>query len=61
MKWLDACPDEVIRRFINQSFRFMSAYRRGLKGKAALWAVHHQKSHHQVSAQAMMSIEAVLN
>jgi hypothetical protein len=61
VKWLDACPDEVIRRFINRSFRFMSAYRKGLTGKAALWAVRNQKSHRQVSAQAMMSIEAVLN
>lgn len=61
MKWLDACPDEVIRRFINRSFRFVSAYWRGLKGKVALWAVRHQKSHRQVSAQAMMLIEAVLN
>ena len=26
-KYLDACPTEVIRRFINRSWRFMSEYR----------------------------------
>jgi hypothetical protein len=26
VKWLDACPVEVIRRFINRSWRFMDAY-----------------------------------
>ncbi|OAX44084.1 hypothetical protein K503DRAFT_679515, partial [Rhizopogon vinicolor AM-OR11-026] len=55
---LDACPTEVIRQFINRSWRFMSAYRLGLTGKAAEWAV--QKQHRQVSQHAMMSIEAVL-
>jgi len=58
---LDACPMEVIRRFINRSWRFMSAYRMGLTGKAAEWAVRKQKQHRQVSRAAMMSIDAVLN
>ncbi|OAX32176.1 hypothetical protein K503DRAFT_870286 [Rhizopogon vinicolor AM-OR11-026] len=57
---LDACPTEVIRRFINRSWRFMSAYRLGLTGKAAEWAVQKQKQHRQVSQRAMMSIEAAL-
>ena len=61
MQQLDACPTEVIRRFINRSWQFMSAYRMGLTGKAAEWAVKKQKGHHQVSHSAMMSIEAVLN
>ncbi|KIL70111.1 hypothetical protein M378DRAFT_96383, partial [Amanita muscaria Koide BX008] len=61
IKYLDACPDDVIRRFINRSFRFMSAYRKGLTGKAAAWAVRKQRQHRQVSNSAMMSIEAVLN
>jgi hypothetical protein len=39
----------------------MSAYRKGLTGSAAAWAVKKQKQHRQVSQQAMMSIEAVLN
>jgi len=39
----------------------MDAYRWGLTGKAAEWAVHKQKSHQKVGQQAMASIEAVLN
>ena len=58
---LDTCPAEVIRRFINRSWRFMSAYRMGLTGKAAEWAVKKQKGHCQVSCSTMMSIEAVLD
>ncbi|KAF9258384.1 hypothetical protein L218DRAFT_1065369 [Marasmius fiardii PR-910] len=45
IKWLDACPAEVIWKFINHSFRFMSAYRSGLTGKAAEWAVQKQWGH----------------
>ena len=52
---------QLPRRFINRSFRCMTAYQKGLTGKAALWAVWQQKSHLQVSQQAMMSINAVLN
>ena len=58
---LDACPVDVIRRFFNHSWRFMSAYRQGLTGKAAEWAVRKQKSHRRVGQQAMMSIEAIMN
>ncbi|OAX34375.1 hypothetical protein K503DRAFT_859258 [Rhizopogon vinicolor AM-OR11-026] len=57
---LDACPTEVIRRFINRSWRFMSAYRLGFTGKAAEWAVQKQKQHRQVSQRAMMSIEVAV-
>jgi hypothetical protein len=39
----------------------MDAYRQGLTGKAADWAVQKQKSHRKVGQGAMMSIEAVLN
>jgi hypothetical protein len=58
---LDACPVEVIQRFINRSYRFLSAYRLGLTGKAAEWAVRKQKQHRQVSQHAMMAIESVLS
>ena len=61
LRYLDACPTDVIRRFINPSWRFMSAYRKGLTGKAAAWAVSKQKQDRQVSNMAMMSIGAVLN
>ena len=36
-QYLDACPIEVIQRFINQALQWMSAYRLGLTGKAAEW------------------------
>jgi hypothetical protein len=61
LEYLNACPVEVIRRFVNRSWRFMSAYQLGLTGKAAAWAVRKQKQHRQVSQAAMMSIDAVLN
>ncbi|THU76463.1 hypothetical protein K435DRAFT_704834 [Dendrothele bispora CBS 962.96] len=61
VKWLDACPLLTIRRFINRSFRFMSAYRKGLTGKAAEWAVRKQKQHRAVSQRVMMDIETILN
>ena len=56
---LDACPVEVIRRFINRSGRFLEAYRSGLTGKAAAWAVKKQKQHRVVSERAMVAMENV--
>ncbi|THU87050.1 hypothetical protein K435DRAFT_682354, partial [Dendrothele bispora CBS 962.96] len=61
VKWLDACPTETICRFINRSFRYMDAYRKGLTGKAAEWAVKRHKQHRTISQRAMMSVDAVLN
>ncbi|CDO77934.1 hypothetical protein BN946_scf184610.g1 [Trametes cinnabarina] len=58
---LDSCPIATIRRFINKSWRFMSAYRQGLTGAAAAWAVRKQKQHRQVSRAAMMALDAVVN
>jgi hypothetical protein len=58
---LDACPVDVIRKFINRSWRFMDAYRIPLSGKAAAWAVRKQKGHRTVSRTAMMHLDAVLN
>jgi hypothetical protein len=58
---LNACPVDVIQRFINHSWQFMSAYHMGLMGKTAAWAVQKQKQHRQVSARAMMLIEAILD
>jgi hypothetical protein len=60
LKKLNACPVDVIQCFINCSWQFISAYRMGLTGKAAAWAMQKQKQHRQVSAQAMMLIEAIL-
>ena len=58
---LDACPVDVIRKFVNRSWRFMDAYRIPLSGKAAAWAVRKQKGHRTVSRTAMMHLDAVLN
>jgi hypothetical protein len=61
LECLNACPTEVIRRFVNCSWQFMDAYRKGLTGKAAVWAVKKQRGHCSVSQQAYMMIEAILN
>jgi hypothetical protein len=52
---------DVVRRFFNRSWQFMDAYRQGLTGKVAEWAIRKQKVHRRVGQQAMMAIEAVLN
>jgi hypothetical protein len=61
LQYLNVCPTNVIRQFINRSWRFMSAYRKGLTSNAAAWAVRKQKQHRQISNTAMMLIDAVLN
>ncbi|KAF8585146.1 hypothetical protein K439DRAFT_1344160, partial [Ramaria rubella] len=58
---LDSCPVDVIWRFINRAWRFMSTYRIGLTGKAAAWAVRKQKGHRTVSQAAMMHLDAILS
>jgi hypothetical protein len=63
---LNTCPVEVIRCFINRSWRWMSAYRMGLTGKAAQTVgctqqVRKQKGHRSASRTAMMHLDAVLN
>ena len=52
------CPADVIQRFINRSWRFIDAYKKGLKGEAAAWVVRKQKSHRSVSESAMKALEA---
>jgi hypothetical protein len=54
---LDACPKEVIQRFINRSWRFIDSYRKGLTGEAAVWVVKKQKGHRAVSEKAMKALE----
>jgi hypothetical protein len=48
---------DVICCFINQSWRFMDAYRKGLTGDTAAWTVHKQKGHCAVSEAAMRALE----
>jgi hypothetical protein len=59
-KWLDACPTEVIRRFINHTWRFMSAYGGGLTGNAAEWAVRKYRGHRTISERALHQIEKLV-
>ena len=59
LKCLNACPTDVLRCFINRSWRFMSAYRWGLTGKAAEWVVKKQRGHRSVSEEAYRAFEAV--
>ena len=54
---LDACPKEVIQRFINRSWRFIDSYNKGLTGNAAAWVVRKQKGHRSVSEGAMKALE----
>src|ERR1700678_856389 len=55
-QYLEACPTEVIRRFINSSWRFMSAYRLGLTGHAAAWGVKKQKQHRRRSQYILIRL-----
>ena len=57
-KVLEVCLTEIIQKFINQSWRFIDAYRKGLTGEAAAWAVRRQKSHRAVSESVMKVLEA---
>lgn len=61
LECLDACPSDVIRKFVNRSWRFMSAYRMGLTGNAAAWAVKKQSGHRRVSESAMQALETVVS
>jgi len=56
---LDSCPRDTICRFINRAWRFMDAYRSGLTGKAAEWAVKKQKSHRAISSTAMGALDVI--
>jgi hypothetical protein len=60
-RFLEECPKEVIQcRFINRSWRFMSAYRKGLTGAAAAWAVRKQKQHRTIAIDVLMNPTAPL-
>jgi hypothetical protein len=39
----------------------MSAYRKGLTGAAAAWAVHNQKQHRAINQTVMMAIDVLMN
>ncbi|KAL7413687.1 hypothetical protein BDY24DRAFT_389299, partial [Mrakia frigida] len=54
---LDSVPVEVIRRLINRAIRFEEAYRQGLTGTAAAWAVRAQSCHRKASESAMRALD----
>jgi hypothetical protein len=60
-RFLEECLKEVIQCFINRLWRFMSAYRKGLMGAAAPWAVHKQKQHRAINQMVMMAIDVWMN
>ena len=53
----DACPKEVIQKFINRSWRIVDSYRKGLTGEAVVWVVKKQKGHQAMSKKAMKALE----
>lgn len=50
---LEACPGEVIRRFIRRSQRYLSVYKLGATGPLADFAVRKYKSHRAVSQREL--------
>jgi hypothetical protein len=58
---LDTCPVDVIRRFINRAWQFMSTYQIGLTGHAVALAVRKQTGHRTVSRNAMMHLDAIVS
>ena len=55
---LNSCSPDIIRKFINQSWGFVDAYKKGMTGEVAAWVVRKQKSHRSVSKVAMKALEA---
>ncbi|KAJ7117094.1 hypothetical protein C8R44DRAFT_879603 [Mycena epipterygia] len=58
IKYLDACTAEIIRHFINRTWRWMDAYRSGLTGAAAAWAARRQSAHRYASKHAAEALDA---
>ena len=54
---LDAYTIDIMRRFVNRSYKFMDAYRKGLSVKAAAWCVKKQKRYKVISKAAMQAFE----
>lgn len=52
---LDSVPLETIRKYAWMAFRYMDAYRKGLKGSAAEMAVKKYKSHRRISENQMIA------
>ena len=59
LECLNAYPVEVIRRFVNRSWRFMDAYRKGLTGKAAIVFPHLAQRHSLFMLYQLWSIGVI--
>lgn len=56
---LDGVSVELIRKYARRSARFMDAYRRGLTGLAAAYAVKKYKGHRRIFNQVLVEIDAM--
>ena len=54
---LNACIIDIMRRFVNRSYRFMDAYRKGLSVKAAAWCIKKQKRYRVILEAAMQAFK----
>ena len=56
---LDRVPLSLIRKFARKSARYMDAYRKGLTGKAAEYAIKKYHSHRRVPLSVFDDLEEV--
>ncbi|KIO33209.1 hypothetical protein M407DRAFT_65838 [Tulasnella calospora MUT 4182] len=54
---LDSCPLVTIRRFFRRSWRYADAYRNGLTGKMADFAVKKYTSHRRIGTRIMTELD----
>ena len=54
---LDACTINIMRRFINRSYRFIDAYCKGLSVKAATQCIKKQKRYRVISEATMQAFK----
>jgi hypothetical protein len=54
---LDSCPLSVIRNFSRKAWRYMDAYRKGLTGRLAEFAVKKYKSHRRIPNFVLSELE----
>ena len=58
---LNSVPLSKIRKFARRCYRFMSAYRLGLSGSAATFAVKKYKSHRRIPESVLMDVETMVS
>jgi hypothetical protein len=58
---INSVPLGTIRAYARLSFRWMDAYRHGLKGRTAEYAVKNHKAHRTINEEIMNRINVLLN